>query len=231
LIGDDLLTIYDPRDRKRYIFHRTLFRKILVSILRVLLRAIMVIDTKGLEQIPSNGAVILASNHLTNFDVFPLQMVIMRPLFFMAKSDLHKNLLADAFLRNLGAFPVHRGQRDKWAIQHAEKVLDHGQILAIFPEGTRSKGRGLRAGKTGTARIAIKMGCPVVPVAVDGTQNLFKSFPKRTSIRIVIGKPIYPKPDESTLGLTDRIMFSIAKILPAALKGVYAQKPIGFDAE
>jgi 1-acyl-sn-glycerol-3-phosphate acyltransferase len=231
LKGDDLLTIDDPRDRKKYIFHRTLFRRILVGALRVVLRAILVIESEGLEEIPSKGAVILASNHLTNFDVFPLQMVIMRPLFFMTKSEYHKNALIDAFLRNLGAFPVHPSQRDQWAFQHAQEVLENDQILAIFPEGTRSRGRGLRAGKTGTARIAIKMGCSIVPVAVCGTQNMFKSFPKRTHIRIMIGKPIYPQPDESTLGLTDRIMFSIAKMLPVTLKGVYAQKPIGFDME
>jgi 1-acyl-sn-glycerol-3-phosphate acyltransferase len=199
--------------------------------MRVLLRTIIKTETEGLEHIPEEGAVILASNHLTNYDVFPLQIEIQRPLFFMAKSELHKNPIMDAVLRNLGAFPVYRGQRDQWAIQHALKVLEHDQVLAFFPEGTRSKGRGLRAGKTGTARMAIQMNCPIVPVAIDGTHRMFKSLPMRTRIRIVIGQPIYPKTNESVLGLTDRMMFTIAAMLPPALQGVYIKKPIGFDTD
>ena len=98
----------------------------------------------GAENLPADGCVILAANHLTNFDVFPMQLCLPRPLFFMAKSELHKNPILDAFLRACGAFPVFRGKKDQWAIRHAEKVLEHGQVLAMFPEGSRSKGRGPR---------------------------------------------------------------------------------------
>lgn len=221
----------DPRDRKKYVFHTTIFRRVFIGTIRVLLRLFSKIETVGLELIPESGAVILASNHLSNYDVFPLQVQISRSLFFMAKSELHKNIIMDLALRELGAFPVYRGHRDNWAIRHAQKVLEHEQVLAMFPEGSRSKGRGLRAGKTGVARLAIQMDCPVIPVAIDGSHKMFKTFPKRTPIRIVIGEPIYPQPDESTLGLTDRIMYSIAAMLPTDLKGVYTTKPIGFNTE
>ena len=231
MAGDNIPISEDPRDRKKYIFHKTTFRKVLVGSLRILLRTVIKIETQGLELIPTSGAVILASNHLTNYDVFPLQLSISRPLFFMAKSELHRNPILDAVLRNLGAFPVYRGQRDQWAIRHARKVLEHDQILAMFPEGTRSKGHGLKAGKTGAARMAIQMDCPIVPVGINGTHQMFKTFPKRTHVYIVIGEPIYPKTDESVLGLTDRIMFTIATMLPPSLKGVYTQKPIGFDMD
>lgn len=231
MTGYNLSISDDPRDRKKYVFHPTVFRKVFVESLRALLCAVLTIETEGLELIPESGAVILASNHLTNYDVFPLQLAISRPLFFMAKSELHKNPILDAVLRNLGVFPVYRGQRDQWAIRHAQKVLEYEQILAMFPEGTRSKGHGLRAGKTGAARMAIQMDCPIVPVAIDGTHQMFTTFPKRTRVRIVIGEPIYPKTNESTLGMTDRIMFTIAAMLPPALKGVYAKKPIGFEMD
>jgi len=221
----------DPRNQKNFTFHATFFRKVLVGLLRILLRAVLKINAEGLENIPEKGEVILASNHLTNYDVFPLQMVISRPLFFMAKSELHKNRIMDALLRNLGAFPVFRGQNDQWALQHAKKVLEHHQVLAMFPEGTRSKGGGLKPGKTGAARMSIQMGSPIIPVAVEGTQKMFKSFPKRTPIKIIVGPPIYPKTHESILGLTDRMMFTIAGMLPQSLKGVYAKKPIGFDKD
>ena len=218
----------DPRDSQKFVFHRTIFRRILVAVLRFLLRGVIRVDVQGLENIPEDGPVILVSNHLTNYDVFPMQMMIRRPLFFMAKSELHRNPLADIIYRNLGAFPVHRGQRDEWALRHARKVLEHGQILALFPEGTHSKGRGLRSGKTGAARMALQMDCPIVPVAIDGTQQMFRSFPRRTPINMVVGEPIYPRHNESALGLTDRLMFTIADQLPPELRGVYSKRPAGF---
>jgi 1-acyl-sn-glycerol-3-phosphate acyltransferase len=203
----------------------------MVSISRAILPAIIKVESQGLENLPIDGPVILTSNHLTNYDVFPLQMVIQRPLFFMAKSELHKNQLMDALLRSLGAFPVNRGQRDQWAIQHAARLLEHGQMLALFPEGTRSKGRGLRAGKTGAARLSLQCGCPLVPVAIDGTHRMFSNFPRRTLIQLVVGELLYPKEGETTLGLTDRLMFAIADLLPSELRGVYAKKPAGFGLD
>jgi len=223
------MTIEDPRDQETYAFDITLFRRILVGSLRILLRFFMKINLIGVENLPAEGPVILASNHQTNYDVFPMQMEIQRPLFFMAKSELYKNLIVAAGLRQVGAFPVHRGQKDQWAIHHAEKVIAHGQVLAMFPEGTRSKGQGLRAGKTGVARLALKMDCPILPVAVSGTEKMFRDFPRRSPITIVIGEPIIPQPNESTLGLTDRMMFTIADLLPPELRGVYAKRPVGFE--
>jgi 1-acyl-sn-glycerol-3-phosphate acyltransferase len=228
MIQENSIQNEDARDRKKFVFHRTLFRKILVGTIRKVLPAFVKVEIIGLENIPETGPVVLAANHLTNYDVFPMQMVIQRPLFFMAKSELHKNPIMDMALRNVGAFPVHRGQRDQWAILHAAKVLEHDQVLAFFPEGTRSKGQGLRAGKTGAARLAIQAGCAIIPVAIDGTHKMFKNFPKRTLIRMVVGKPIYPDSSESTLSLTDRMMFSIADMLPEDLRGVYSKRPIGF---
>lgn len=219
----------DPRDRKKFVFHATLFRRMLVGIMRQLLKAVIRVEVQGLENLPEEGPVVLVSNHLTNYDVLPMQMKIDRPLFFMAKAELHRNFIMDAVLRNLGAFPVNRGQRDEWAIRHAHQVLEHGQVLALFPEGTRSKGRGLRSGKTGAARMAIHLGCPIVPLGLTGTHQMFKQFPRRTAIKMVMGTPIDPQPDESTLGLTDRLMFAIADLLPPELRGVYAQRPAGFN--
>lgn len=224
-------TTEDPRDRKKYVFHRTLFRRVLVGILRLALRAVIKVEIEGMENLPTEGPVILVSNHLTNYDVFPMQMIIQRPLFFMAKAELHRNPLMDAAFRSLGAFPVYRGQRDDWAIQHAYKVLEHDQVLTLFPEGTRSKGKGLRSGKTGAARMALHTNCPIVPLGVTGTHQMFRGFPRRTHIQMKMGIPIYPKPNESTLGLTDRLMFTIADLLPVELRGVYAQRPVGFMNE
>ncbi len=223
------LVVEDPRDHKRYYFHETFTRRAIVAGLRTFAWFIMKIEARGIENLPSEGAAILACNHVTNFDIFPMQLSIQRPIFYMAKEELLRNPIMDFFLRRGGAFPVYRGQQDEWAKSHAEKVLEHDQLLGLFPEGTRSKGRGLRPAKTGAARFAINQGCPIVPMAIDGSQRVFKKFPKRARILVELGEPIYPYPDEGALALTDRVMFAMAAMLPAELRGVYGQKPEGFE--
>jgi 1-acyl-sn-glycerol-3-phosphate acyltransferase len=219
----------DPRNQQKFVFHTTLVRRITIAVLKISLPLFMKREISGAENLPAKGPVVLASNHLTNYDVFPIQLSLPRPLFFMAKAELHQNSLLDSWLRQMGAFPVQRGSGDEWAINHAHKVLDKEQVLAIFPEGTRSKGRGLRPAKTGAARFALYADCPILPVAIDGTEKLFKNFPNRTRVTIQIGTPIYPEEGESPLALTDRLMFTLADMLPTELRGVYANRPTGFD--
>ena len=218
----------DPRDRKRFVFHATLFRKIFVGTLRQVFRLIMKKDVQGLENFPLDGPVVVACNHVTNFDVFPMQLSLPRPIFFMAKSELFKFPLMDVVLRNLGAFPVYRGEKDGWAMRHAQKVLENGQTLGMFPEGTRNKGRGLRVAKTGAARLAIETNSPVVPMIIVGTDRFFKGFPHRAPVTVKLLPPLQHLPGETPLSLTDRIMFTIAAELPDDMRGVYAEIPKGF---
>ncbi|MEW6084530.1 MAG: lysophospholipid acyltransferase family protein [Chloroflexota bacterium] len=218
----------DPRDNKKYHFIDTPQRRLVVALLRALFAPIMKMEVTGQENFPHEGPVIFASNHVTNYDVFPIQFSISRPLFFMGKAELFKNPLMDVFLRNLSAFPVNRGDKDLWSMKHALKVLRHGQALGMFPEGTRSQGRGLSVAKTGTARLAIEAQCPIVPVTVVGSNRFFEQFPRRTLVRITLLPALMPKPNESPLALTDRLMFTIAQALPEEMRGVYARVPEGF---
>ncbi|HBY08941.1 MAG TPA: 1-acyl-sn-glycerol-3-phosphate acyltransferase [Chloroflexi bacterium] len=222
-------SMVDPREQKTFVFQATPVRKATIAFVRLVLPFLMTRNIRGAENLPPEGPVVLASNHLTNFDVFPIQLALPRPLFFMAKSELHKNALMDAYLRQLGAFPVQRGERDDWALAHAHKVLAQQQVLAMFPEGTRSKGRGLRPGKTGVAHFALEAGCPILPVAITGTEKVLKHFPQRAAVTVTFGEPIYPQKGENPLALTDRLMFTLAGMLPPELRGVYAERPRGFD--
>ena len=215
----------DPRNNKRYYFDTTPFRRVLTPTLRQLFKLVAKIQTRGTEHLPASGPVVLAANHLTNFDVLPMQFSISRPVFFMAKAELHQNPLFDAMIRKLGAFPVQRGQRDDWALRHAQRVLEHNQVLGIFPEGTRSKGKGLHSAKTGAARLAIAANCPIVPMALTGTDLIPKGFPRRVLVTITTGAPLFPRRGETALGLTDRLMFTLAELLPPELRGVYAERP------
>jgi 1-acyl-sn-glycerol-3-phosphate acyltransferase len=183
---------------------------------------------RGVENLPRRGPVILAANHVTNYDVFFMQFALPRPIFFMGKAELFENPLLDTIFRQLGGFPVQRGSRDDWAIRHAQKVIEHGQVLGIFPEGKRNHGRGLRAGKTGAARLAIANDCPIVPLAVNGTHLLFRGSLRRLPITITLGPPLLPRSHESVLSLTDRLMFDLSRMLPPEQRGVYALRPPGF---
>ena len=219
---------FDPRDRKKFFFHATLFRKIFVGTVRQIFRLIMKMKIEGLENLPISGSVVVACNHVTNFDVFPMQLSLPRPIFYMAKSELFKFPLMDVVLRNLGAFPVYRGEKDGWAMSHAHKVLQNGQILGMFPEGTRNKGGGLGVAKTGAARLAIETNSLIIPMVLVGTDGFFKRFPHRATVTIKLLPPLQYLPGETPLSLTDRLMFTIASELPERMRGVYANIPKGF---
>ena len=218
----------DPRDGKQFYFQATPLRKAAVALLRASFFFIMDRRVEGLEHFPLDGPVIVAANHVTNFDVFPMQLSLPRPIFYMGKAELFKNPITDVVFRNLGGFPVSRDKKDPWAYNHALKVLAHNQTLGMFPEGTRSKGRGLGVAKTGVARLSIETGAPIIPMVIIGSDKFFKYFPRRTRVTVSMLPPIFPNSDETPLALTDRLMFSLASALPSEMRGVYSELPKGF---
>jgi 1-acyl-sn-glycerol-3-phosphate acyltransferase len=194
----------------------------------ILIHTIYRVEVRGMENIPESGPVIVAANHVTTFDVFPMQLSLPRPIFYMGKAELFKNPIVDIAFRNMGAFPVSRDRKDAWAYNHALKVLAHGQTLGMFPEGTRSRGRGLGVARTGVARMALETDTPIVPMAIIGSDQFFKRFPRRARVTVSLLPPIFPNPNETPLALTDRLMFTLAAALPLEMRGVYAEMPKGF---
>ena len=219
----------DSRDKKKFYFADTSQRRALVAFARFLFSLIMEMEVKGLEHFPEQGPVIIAVNHVTDFDVFPIRFASPRLIFFMDKAELFKSPLMDWLLRNLSVFPVNRGEKDAWAMRHATKVLNHDLLLGMFPGGTRSKGRGLAVAKTGTARLAIEANCPILPMAVTGSDQFFKRFPRRARVQVKILSLLMPNLGESPLALTDRLMFTLAQALPREMRGVYAEMLEGFE--
>jgi 1-acyl-sn-glycerol-3-phosphate acyltransferase len=219
----------DPRDKKKFYFADTPQRRVLIALARALFLPVMKYRVSGLEHFPREGAVIVAANHVTNFDVFPMQFSLPRVIFFMGKAELFKNPIMDVLIRNLSGFPVQRGEKDQWAMGHALKILRHGQTLGMFPEGKRSQGRGLQVAKTGTAKLAIEAGCPIVPMTIVGSDRFFRRFPQRAYVQIEILPALHPKENETPLALTDRLMFILARALPESMRGVYAETPQGFE--
>jgi len=134
--------------------------------------------------------VIIAANHVRNWEPIVVALVIKRPIHFMGKEQLFKYRISDTLISSLNAFPVKKGTPDRKAIRHALKILEEGQVLGIFPEGMRNKtGEELQA-QSGVAMIALKSGAPVIPVACIGTKcNLPWGW--FNPLLVKVGDPIY----------------------------------------
>jgi 1-acyl-sn-glycerol-3-phosphate acyltransferase len=155
---------------------------------------------KGLENVPEEGGFIFASNHLSFSDHFFLALKVPRRITFLAKADYFngpglKGWLTARFFLGVGQIPIERsgGRASDAALRTGLKVLRRGDILGIYPEGTRSPDGRLYRGKTGVARMALEAGVPVVPVAMVDTHKVQppgKIIPKVTRVGMVIGKPL-----------------------------------------
>src|SRR6202012_13123 len=166
----------------------------------------------GREHIPSRGPVIIASNHRSLLDPFVIACMARRPMYYVAKKEifLYNRLLGWA-LAALGAFPVDRGAGDSDFIDTAKAILARGDIVLIFPEGTRTRPGSLGRPRRGVGRLALETGAPVVPVAIIGTEAIRRGWRIRPrKVRIRIGNALhFPHVEESTAQLaaavTDRI--------------------------
>ncbi|RXZ76885.1 1-acyl-sn-glycerol-3-phosphate acyltransferase [Paenibacillaceae bacterium] len=174
------------------------------SLLRFIFAVIFPLKASGLHHIPATGPVLLCSNHISNIDPTTVGVRVKRKVNYMAKSELFSFPPMAAFLRALGAFPVKRGGVSKEAIKSAIGLLKEGEVLGIFPEGSRSQGD--TAGKKGAAMLALRGNATVIPVAIIGKYRLFRS------IRIVYGAPIDLKALQ-TEGPSDVLDAATAKIM------------------
>ena len=183
----------------------------------------------GREHVPSTGPVILASNHLSFIDSIAIPIVAPRRVTLLAKAEYFSGSgvggwLSKALFTALGALPVERGTQRaaQAALDPALGVLTDGGAFGIYPEGTRSRDGKLQRGKTGVAWLALTADCPVVPVAVAGTdrvQPIGARWPRPRRISITFGEPLIFDDHRGQAGkgrarreVTDRIMSAIADL-------------------
>lgn len=153
------------------------------AVLRVLYRLLFRLNVKGKDHVPTEGGVVLCSNHISLLDPPAIGIMLERKVSFMAKQELFNIPVFGWIIKGLGAFPVKRGGVGKETIRTAFQLLQNGGVMGIFPEGTRNTS-GDVAAKKGAAMIALKSGAAVVPVAVCGQYRLFR---KTT---VIYGPPI-----------------------------------------
>src|SRR3954447_8782613 len=140
----------------------------------------------GTEDIPAEGAVILAANPRSFSDQFLIGVCLRRPLRFVAKVELFDKRWKAWLLLALGAFPIRRGESDEQAMETARVILERGGAVGIFPEGTRVRPGPLAGPRSGAGRLALETGAPVVPVAIAGTEDVRRGWrirPHRVTIR------------------------------------------------
>jgi 1-acyl-sn-glycerol-3-phosphate acyltransferase len=146
----------------------------------------------GREHFPASGPVIIAANHRSFLDPFVIATMVRRPMYYVAKKELFSNRLQSWVLSNLGAFPVDRGAGDADTIRTAKELLERGEIVLIFAEGTRVRPGPLGRPKKGVGRLALETGAPVVPVAVIGTEAVRRGWRIRPHhVRIRAGRPLH----------------------------------------
>jgi 1-acyl-sn-glycerol-3-phosphate acyltransferase len=194
---------------------------------------------RGMENIPSTGPVILASNHLSFSDSIFLPLQTRRPVVFLAKSEYFtgkglKGALTRWFFKATGQLPIDRsgGKASEASLNTGLRVLGQGQVLGIYPEGTRSPDGRLFRGRTGIARMALESKVPVIPVAMIDTekvQPIGRRLPRIRRIGIIVGEPLDFSRFDGMEGdrvilraVTDEIMYELMKLSGQEYIDVYA---------
>jgi 1-acyl-sn-glycerol-3-phosphate acyltransferase len=193
---------------------------------RAIVTALVPIRVEGLQDLPVTGPYIVAANHISWFDPPAIEFALRVPIRYMAKRELFQVPVIGWLMRGIGNFPVRRGESDRRALETALRVLEAGQPLGFFPEGTRSKDARLHRAKPGIGFLARRSGAPIVPVAVAGTPLAGIKVPPREDIVVRIGPPATARDlvaDGATddQALADAIMRRVAALLPREMRGEY----------
>jgi 1-acyl-sn-glycerol-3-phosphate acyltransferase len=213
-----------------------LLKSFLLPVLTLLFRP----KVKGLRNVPAQGPVIIASNHLSFSDSIFMPLVVPRKVTFLAKSEYFtspglKGLVKKLTFIALGQVPVDRagGSKSEAALLTGLSVLANGECLGIYPEGTRSPDGRLYRGRTGVARLAFESGAPIIPVAMFNTADIQptgKIIPKIMRVKMVFGEPIYFSPPEKAKSpeelrkATDQLMRTLQGMSGQEYVDIYASQ-------
>ncbi len=162
-------------------------------ILRIIFKTFYRVQILGKEKIPKKGAAILCSNHISYVDPVIIASIFPRYLYYMAKVELFKNSFLASIVTFLNTFPVKRESFDRKALRCTLDILEHNQVVGIFPEGTRSPDGIIKKAQGGVGMIAVMSKSPIIPVGISGTNKIIQKprrrifFPK---VRVIFGDVI-----------------------------------------
>lgn len=186
--------------------------------LKPVLKKILRINAKGLENFPQKSGFIIASNHRSHLDPPVINIISPVPVMFLAKAELFKIPVFGWFIKKAGAIPIERGKKGaNKSLIKALKILKEGYTVGVFPEGTRAKPKEFLKPKAGIGLLISKAKVPVVPVRIEGTDDVFpkdSSFPKigKSPIYVNVGKPIIFDENLEYEEIANNVMEEIKKL-------------------
>jgi 1-acyl-sn-glycerol-3-phosphate acyltransferase len=197
-------------------------RGVLLGLSKLLFR----IRIQGEEQVPTNGAFIVAPSHRSYLDTPFVSFITRRRIRFMAKEELFAHSFGKKLFTALGGIPVKRGSASaRSAMKAVQVALEAGEAAAVFPEGTRDHGPTIGELFDGTAYLSVRLGVPIVPVGIGGSEEILasgKKMPRLHRVSVRVGAPIYPPADASTrkradlVALSDELMKSLQSLFDEA---------------
>jgi 1-acyl-sn-glycerol-3-phosphate acyltransferase len=207
------------------------------SILRPVFRFAWNIEVQGLEHVPAGGGAIIAPNHLSVLDHFVVGWALPRRVTYVGKAEYLDSWKTRYLFPAMGMIPIDRGggSAAERALNAAQRLLEDGELFGIYPEGTRSRDGLLHKGHTGVARLAIRTGCPIVPVGLQGTAEVQppdRSMPYLfRNMRVRFGRPVevsryHGRSDDRMLlrQITDEVMFEIGQLSGQRYVDTYASR-------
>ena len=184
---------------------------------------------EGVNNIPINGPLIFVANHQAYVDPSLISVISPRKVNFVAKSEVFKFLPLALLLKSYGAHPIKRNRLDLNFFRWAIKILNNGEVLCLFPEGTRSNGI-LKKGLPGIVHLAVRSGVNIIPVGIEGTnknQGISGVLFPRGKIIVKVGKAFKFEKSNKSLprdtidDILDKIMNNIAELIPSGMRGIY----------
>lgn len=179
---------------------KRIFYRVARAIVLTPMKAIFWVRVRGRAKVPRQSAFVVAPSHRSLMDIFFTGYVTRRRIRFMAKQELFEKPFLAWLFSALGGFPVERGSADRAALRAAQEALEGGEPVAIFPEGTRRHGRDVVDLFDGAAYLASRVGVPIVPVGIAGSEQILasgKTLPRPHKVAIVVGDPIQPPRHET----------------------------------
>jgi 1-acyl-sn-glycerol-3-phosphate acyltransferase len=182
------------------------------------------LEVRGTEHVPAHGPFVLAPVHRSNLD-FLLVSTVRRPrMRYMGKASIWRSKALGRFVSMLGAFPVHRGTADRESLRTCMRVIENGEPLVMFPEGTRRSGDAVEDLFDGPAYVASRTGVPLVPVGIggsDGAMPVGAKFVRPRKIVLVVGEPIVPPTGDGSGRVPRRVVRQLTDELQVVVQRLY----------
>lgn len=182
------------------------------------------LEIRGAENVPAHGPFVLAPVHRSNLD-FILAATVRRPrMRYMGKASIWKSKALGRFVSMLGAFPVHRGTADRESLRTCMRVIENGEPLVMFPEGTRRSGDTVEDLFDGTAYVAARSGVPLVPVGIGGSDEAMPvgaKFIRPHKVVLVVGEPIHPPTGDGSGRVPRRVVRQLTEQLQTDVQRLY----------